>query len=245
MARGTYRVALGQRDFRLLVSALSQSSMGDWAYNVALIVYVYNATSAAWVAAGTLGRMIPRFFASLYAGVLAERYERVRVMVTADATRAVLMAGMAVATALHAPPAVVIALAGLIAVFGSVYDPATAAMLPQLLGEDNLAAGNALTETVNNVAIVVGPAVGALVLLVGSPSVVMALDALTFCRIRCSRGPDEGAQRSDRCHCRGWPDGRSWSAFRAITVRGALPFWSASRFSRPLSTEPTLFFLSS
>ncbi len=181
MARGTYRVALGQRDFRLLVSALSQSSMGDWAYNVALIVYVYNAThSAAWVAAGTLGRMIPRFCASLYAGVLAERFERVRVMVTADVIRAVLMAGMAVATALHAPPAVVIALAGLIAVFGSVYDPATAAMLPQLLGEDNLAAGNALTETVNNVAIVVGPAVGALVLLVGSPSVVMALDSLTF-----------------------------------------------------------------
>jgi MFS family permease len=181
MARGTYRVALGQRDFRLLVSALSQSSMGDWAYNVALIVYVYNAThSAAWVAAGTIGRMVPRFLASLYAGVVAERFERVRVMVTADVARAVIMGGMAVATALHAAPAVVIALSGLIAVVSSVYDPATAAMLPQLLGEDNLAAGNALTETVNNVAIVVGPAVGALVLLAGKPSVVMALDAVTF-----------------------------------------------------------------
>lgn len=183
MARtpGPYRKALGQRDFRLLMSALSQSSMGDWAYNVALVVYVYDATqSAGWVAAATVGRMVPRFIASLYAGVIAERTERVRLMVTADVLRFVLMAAMAVAVAADVHPAVVIAMAGLMSILGSVYDPATAAMVPQLLGEDNLAAGNALTETINNVAIVVGPAVGALVLLAGSPALVMGLDALTF-----------------------------------------------------------------
>ena len=84
--------------------------MGDWAYNVALVVYVYDRThSAAWLAAATIGRMLPRFFASLYAGVIAERFERVRVMVTADIIRAFLMAGMAVLVAVHASPAAVIA----------------------------------------------------------------------------------------------------------------------------------------
>lgn len=178
---GPYRQALGHRDFRLLMGALSQSSMGDWAYNVALVVYIYDATqSAGWVAAATLGRMVPRFFASLYAGVIAERLERVRLMVTADLLRAAVMAAMAVAAALDGPPWLVLALAGLISILGSVYDPATAAMVPQVLGEESLAAGNALTETINNVAIVVGPAVGALVLLSGSPALVMGLDALTF-----------------------------------------------------------------
>ncbi len=180
-AQTSYRQALRQRDFRLLIGALSQSAMGDWAYNVALIVYLYDHThSAGWVAAGTLGRMVPRFFASLYAGVVAERFERVRVMVSADALRCLLMAAMALAAGLQAPVAVMIALAGLLSVASSVYDPATAAMVPQLLGEDNLAAGNALMETINNVAIVAGPALGALVLLAGHPWLVMALDAVTF-----------------------------------------------------------------
>jgi predicted MFS family arabinose efflux permease len=179
--RATYRRVLRERDFRLLITAQTQSAMGGWAYNVALIVYIYDEThSAGWVAAGTLGRMIPRFFASLYAGVVAERMERIRLMVRADAASAVVLAAMAAAAALHAHAAVLIALAALSSVIASVYDPSTAAMVPQLLGEDMLAAGNALLETINNVAIIVGPAVGALVLLVGKPSVVMALDAVTF-----------------------------------------------------------------
>src|SRR5438067_12973578 len=88
----SYRRALRNRDFRLLAGALTQSAMGDWAYNVALIVYVYQQThSAAWVSAATLGRMIPRFIASPYGGVIAERFERIHVMMSADAARLVLM----------------------------------------------------------------------------------------------------------------------------------------------------------
>jgi predicted MFS family arabinose efflux permease len=87
---------------------------------------------------------------------------------------------MAVAAGTHSPAWVLISLAGLLSVVASVYDPATAAMVPQLLGEDLLSAGNALSETINNVAIVVGPAVGAGVLLIGAPWVVLALDAVTF-----------------------------------------------------------------
>ncbi len=178
---GPYRQALGHRDFRLLAAAQAQSSIAHWAYYVALTVYVYDAThSAGWVAAVTIGRMVPRFVASLYAGVVAERRERVRLMVTADVLRAVVMAAMAVATALHGAPALVIAMAGLNSALGSVYDPATAAMVPQLLGEDNVAAGNATTATITKLAVFVGPAVGALVLMLGNPSIVMALDALTF-----------------------------------------------------------------
>src|SRR5947209_19646936 len=101
---GAYRQALGNRDFRLLVIALSQSTMVDWAYNVALVVYVYDRThSPAWVAASTIGRMVPRLLGSLYAGVVAERFERVRVMVNADLGRAAVMAVMAVVAASSGP----------------------------------------------------------------------------------------------------------------------------------------------
>ena len=179
--KASYREALRNRDFRLLVGALTQSAMGDWAYNVALVVYVYDRThSATWVSAATIGRMIPRFFASPYAGVIAERFERVHVMVTADLVRMVLMTGLTIVVAVHSPAWVAIAVASLISLSACVYDPATSAMVPQLLGEEQLAAGNALTETINNVAIIGGPAVGAIVLALGSPPIVMGIDAVTF-----------------------------------------------------------------
>ena len=178
---GSYRSALAKRDFRLLAIALTQSAMGDWAYNVALVVWVYDQThSAGWVSAATLGRMVPRLIACPYGGVVAERFERVRLMMTADAVRAVLMALLAGAVAMSWPVAAVIGIAASLSVAATVYDPATSAMVPQLLGEDDLAAGNALTETINNVAIIAGPAVGAIVLALGEPSIVMALDSVTF-----------------------------------------------------------------
>lgn len=182
MADGpSFRSALRNRDFRLLAGALTQSAMGDWAYNVALVVYVYQHThSAAWVSAATLGRMIPRFLASPYGGVIAERFERIHVMVTSDLLRCALMVGMTVAMASNGPAWSVIAIAAFITISGSVYDPSTAAMLPQLLGEDDLAAGNAVTEGINNVAIIAGPGIGAIVLALGSPAMVTGIDAVTF-----------------------------------------------------------------
>jgi len=177
----SYRRALRNRDFRLLTGALTQSAMGDWAYNVALIVYVYNQThSAAWVSAGTLCRMVPSFFASPYGGVIAERFERIHVMVSADLLRFCTMLGLTVIAATHTAAWVALLVAGVNSVIATTYNPATAAMVPQLLGEEDLAAGNALLETINNIAIIAGPAVGAVVLALGSPAVVMGIDSVTF-----------------------------------------------------------------
>lgn len=155
--------------------------MGDWAYNVALVVYIYQHThSAAWVSAATLGRMIPRFFASPYGGVIAERFERIHVMISADLIRFVLMGSLTLVAIADGPAWVAIAFAAGCSVAACVYDPSMAAITPQMLGEDDLAAGNALNELINNVAIVAGPAVGAIVLALGSPSVVFGIDAATF-----------------------------------------------------------------
>lgn len=177
----SYRNALRNRDFRLIAGALTESAMGDWAYSVAYVVYVYSQThSAAWVSASTLVRIIPRFAMAPYAGVVAEKYERVRVLMSADLIRCVQLALIAVVMAFHGPVLLVLAIAFTVQIVSTVYEPATMAMLPQLLGEDDLAAGNAMTETINNVAIIVGPAIGAVVLALGNPWIVMALDSATF-----------------------------------------------------------------
>src|SRR4051794_5903640 len=112
-----YRSALRHRDLRLLFGGLVISATGSWAYNVALLAYVYDRThSLGWVGAAGLARFLPQLLLSPYGGVLAERFERVRLMVRSDVLCVACQAAMAAVAAASGPPTLVIALGALTAV---------------------------------------------------------------------------------------------------------------------------------
>lgn len=172
---------LRHRDFRLLIGAFAISCAGSWAYNVALAVFVFEQTqSLAWVAGATLGRFVPSLLLGAYGGVLAERFERVRLMAAVDGVCAVWMLGLALVALLDGPVLLAIVLAGLTSVSGTVHEPAVAAVTPQTVPEGDLAAANTLRNMLDNLAIIAGPALGALLLLVGPPSLVFAANSATF-----------------------------------------------------------------
>lgn len=80
---------LRYRDLRLVVSAYTVAWTGGWAMNVALVAYVYAQThSSVWVGAVTVGRFLPLVVFSPHAGVIAERFERSRLMMVCDAGHA-------------------------------------------------------------------------------------------------------------------------------------------------------------
>lgn len=173
--------SLKHRDFRLLMLAFTGSSIGSWAYNVALVVWIFDETgSAAWVGASTVVRFVPAMIFGAYGGVIAERFERVRLLVVIDLCSAAVMVALAFETALDAPVVAVMITAALTSTLSTVYEPATAALTPQLVGERDLGSANALRNTIDNVAVIVGPALGAVVLLLGPPPVAIAVNALTF-----------------------------------------------------------------
>ncbi len=179
--RAGYRTALGSPDLRWLLGSQLVSSSGSWAYNVALMVLLYDRThSAAWVAAGALCRFLPSLVCSAYGGVVAERFERVRLMGWLNVLALLLQVGLAVAAWRAAPAVLALVLAGLTAVVTSPYSPAVAALIPQVVGEEDLAAANALNATVDNVVVVAGPAVGAGLLLAGGPALAIAVNAASF-----------------------------------------------------------------
>jgi CRP-like cAMP-binding protein/MFS family permease len=175
------RGALRHRDLRLLFGGLVISSSGSWAYNVALLAYVFDRThSLGWVGVAGLGRFVPALLFSTYGGVVAERFERVRVMVTSDLVCLACQAALCVAAALTAPAWVAILFAALTSVGSVVYNPAVAAMLPEMAGEDDLVAANALNGTIENLVVVVGPAIGAGLLALGSASLAFGVNAASF-----------------------------------------------------------------
>src|SRR3712207_3846973 len=122
----TYRSVLKIRNFRFLVFGTATSETGDWMYNIALLVYVFDATgSAAWVGAATIGRLVPYVLLSPIGGLVADRFERLHVMQLSNIVRLVIFTGMTVAVVLQASPAVVIVLAALGTASGVAYRPAS------------------------------------------------------------------------------------------------------------------------
>ena len=177
----TYRSVLSIPDFRRLVAGLLASQLGDWLYNVALLVYTYDKThSATWVAAATMIRLIPLAVLGPFAGVIADRYERATVMVRSSVLQGLVMSGMTVVVAHEGPAIVVILLAGLNTIAGAATRPAAMATMPTLVGEAGLAPANALLNTVANIGIVAGPALGAVVLLTGKPVYAFGFNQLSF-----------------------------------------------------------------
>ena len=60
------------------------------------------------------------------------------------------------------------------------FAPARAGITPQTVSAENLAQANALLQLTNSASWVIGPALGGLLVVVGSPGVALAVDAATF-----------------------------------------------------------------
>jgi MFS family permease len=174
-----FRGVYDNRNLRRLQLAWAGSSIGMWAYTVALMVYAYRQGGATAVGLVGLIRWFPAAIAAPLGGVLGDRYPRLRVMKAADVIRAVALGGAAVAIALDAPSALVYLLATVVTVVGMAFHPAEAGLLPTLARTpEELAAANVASTTIDSAGYFVGPALGSVVLLVSSIETVFAFNAV-------------------------------------------------------------------
>ncbi len=172
---------LVHRDFRFLIGAFTFAGIGGWAYNVALTVWVFDSThSVGWITASTVVRLVPALAFGTYAGVIADRFEKVRVMRFVDLSCAVVMVGLASLMFLGAPVAAVIGLAAFSSCLGVLYEPAAAGFTPLVVPERDLASANALRNTIDNATIIVGPGIGALLLIWAPTELAVLMNAATF-----------------------------------------------------------------
>lgn len=175
------RAALRHRDFRRLLAGLAVSQVGDWLYNLALIVLVFDRThSAAWVGATTAARVVPVVVLGPLGGALCDRFDRRWLMIWADVVRAVLMVALAIVATTDLPMIAVPVIAALATTAATPYLPSVAATTPRLVPDDDLPAANALRSVVTQVGVVAGPAIGGLLLVVASPAVSFAVNAASF-----------------------------------------------------------------
>jgi MFS family permease len=172
---------LRNRGLRRINLAFAGSIIGDWALAVAVSVYAYEQGGAAVLGAIAVIRYLTMAVLAPLMSMLADRFRRKRVMMTADAARAVLVTAAALVVAKDGPALAVYVLATATVVLGTAFRPAQAALLPSLATEPSeLTAANVTASTIESVGFFAGPALAGFLLAVTSRAWVFAFDALTF-----------------------------------------------------------------
>jgi MFS family permease len=173
--------SFGNPGLRRLQLAFVGSEICGWGYLIALAVLVFEAGGAAALGVLTLVMMLAPGIAAPFTAILGDRFDRLRVMVTADLLRAVLMAAATVVAFAGAPTGILYALAALSSVAGTAFRPAQAAILPSLARTpDELTAANVASSTIESVGAFVGPALAGVIVAAANPGVSFAIATGTF-----------------------------------------------------------------
>jgi MFS family permease len=90
-----------------------------------------------------MARFLSALLSSAFGGVVADRVERVRLMVTLDTIAMVVQGALATSAAVNAPPLLIIVLATFTSVTTASYGPTARATIPAIVGEEHLAAPTA------------------------------------------------------------------------------------------------------
>ena len=151
---------LARRNFALLWLAGLIDIAGDWILIIGLPIYVYQLTGSTLATGGMLiASMAPRVLLGSVAGVFVDRWDRPRTLVLGNGLLALaLLPLLAVHSA--AGLAIVYVVAGVEGVLAQFVRPAKAALLPNLVEEADLVPANALNGISDNLARLVGPALG-------------------------------------------------------------------------------------
>jgi MFS family permease len=158
-AIGSIEVLQRNRLFRTFWIARALSFIGDGIALTALLLYVEEQKSGLSVAFLVLARTIPRLVVGPFAGVLADRVDQRRLMLTCDFGQAVLFT--IVALLLPPLPALLILFAGA-SVLAMLFTPAGRSAVPELVSQSDLLSANAWLGTALNLQFVAGSALGGL-----------------------------------------------------------------------------------
>jgi DHA3 family macrolide efflux protein-like MFS transporter len=167
------------RSFGWMWSGQLVSTIGSALTSLAASIYVYRVTgSAASVGLMLMATAAPSLVVGLIAGVFVDRFDRRRIMITADCIRAVLVFSIPFLVPLNiAWLYIIVALSSAV---GQFFDPAHESVLPEVASERELAAANSLMAISSFGATAIGFAASGLIAAAADIRWAFYLDALTF-----------------------------------------------------------------
>lgn len=174
--------SLRNRNFRLFFGSSLVSFTGEWMQNMAEAYFVLRITgNGAAVGAVFAFRFAPVLFLGLWGGVIADRFDRRRLMVATQSLAAVLAFVLwAIVEFDVAEVWMIYALAVALGLVVVVDHPAHNAFIEEMVGPDQLPNAVALNSAVSNSARITGPAIAALLISQFGVAWVFFVNGVTF-----------------------------------------------------------------
>jgi MFS family permease len=164
------------RNFCLLWFGQLVSQLGDKAYNIALMWWVFEKTkSPLFVSSFLVTSMLPELIFGPVAGVYIDRWNKKKILVVSDFVRGVLVLTLAVLYQLNLLEIWHIYIVALsISLCSALFNPTTMSVIPIIVEKGKLQQANALSQMVAGAVSIIGPLLGASsVALIGYGGVLM------------------------------------------------------------------------
>jgi MFS family permease len=181
------------QDFRTLFTAGTVFYLGSMFGYVAVPYQLYALTSSN-LAVGVMGvvQLVPLLFFGLYGGALADHVDRRRMLIATGAAQTALV-GVLLANSLLAEPQiwVLYVVGALMSAASSLQRPSREALIPRVVRHDELPAAVALSSVGMQVGMLVGPAMGGLLIARYGPPVAFGIETtgmlvatILLCRLK-------------------------------------------------------------
>lgn len=173
------------RDFAKLWAAQVVSLLGDWFNTIVISAMIVQYTEGSGyqgiaVSAFLIARMIPPLLMRPLAGVLADRFDRKKLMIISDVLRALSVLGLLITT--QGPQYLPLIYVFIIIQFlvSSVFEPARNAIMPSILYRHQLVIGNTLSSITWSAMLAIGAISGGIIAEIFGIRAALLIDALTF-----------------------------------------------------------------
>ncbi len=182
--RGLLRtfVALRHRNFRLFWFGQLISLIGTWMQSIGQAWLVLELTHSAWLL-GVVGALqfLPVMLLSLFGGVLADRFPKRRVLLFTQSFAMVQAAVLWILVASgHIQVWEVLVLASLLGFTNSFDMPTRQAFVVEMVGREDLPNAVALNSSIFNMARIIGPGLGGLIIAFVGIAPLFFLNAVSF-----------------------------------------------------------------
>jgi MFS family permease len=170
------------RNFVYLWGGRGVSEFGDFFGELAISWLVYVETSSPLaLGASWLAFLLPRSAIRLWGGVYVDRYDRKKIMLMTETTRAILfgLLGILVIQGYTSLP-LVYSVSFLVGLLGALFDLASDAVLPLIIEKESLFTANSLFTSTFQIDNIVGPAAAGVAIRVLGTGIPMLVDSASF-----------------------------------------------------------------
>lgn len=170
------------RAYRIYAIGNCVSLIGWWMQRIGVGWLTWELTeSGAWLGLIALADLAPSLILAAPAGVLADRYPRLRLMIWSQVLMAAQAAVLAVMTALGAiTTSWLLLLAFVLGCISAMNQPARLAFVSSLLPPDRFGAGIAINSGTFNLARLIGPMLAGYTIVLAGVATTFAINALSF-----------------------------------------------------------------